>query len=192
MKEHIFHFCGPIIPKSYDYLRNQVLSALCQQGAEKVTIMFSSEGGDLNSGFSAYNFFRGLPVPVKMVNVGTVESIAMLIYLAADERIALTSSRFLLHQFNWSYPHQRVDYSRLNENSNSLMFDFRRYEDIFNERTNHGNGLIDISKCLNGQSVIIDAATSVNNGISTGTLPVEGSIPPRTENTIHWWSQACF
>lgn len=192
MIEHIFHFCGPITPKSYEYLRNQIMKALCEQQAEKITVMLSSEGGDLNSGFSAYNFLRGLPVPVKIVNVGTVESIAVLIYLAADERVSLESSRFLLHQFNWTYPYPRVDYSRLNENSDSLCFDFKRYANIFNDRTNNGNGFIDISKCLNGQSVVIDAPTAVTDGISTEVIPVSGSIPAPSQNTIHWWCQSCF
>ena len=191
MREHIFHFCGPITPKSYENLRNLVLSAFCQGGAEKITVMLSSEGGDLNSGFSAYNFFRGLPVPVKMVNVGTVESIAVLIYLASDERIALESSRFLIHPFHWTFPSGRVDYPRLNENSDSLLFDIGRYINIFNERTNCGNGLIDVSKCLNGQSVIIDASTSTKNGISSAVIPVVNSIPMPSETVIHWWTTSC-
>lgn len=191
MQEHIFHFCGPITPKSYENLRNLVLTALCKESAEKITVMFSSEGGDLNSGFSAYNFFRGLPVPVKMVNVGSIESIAVLIYLAADERCVLESARFLLHPFHWTFPYSRVDYPRLNENSDSLLFDIARYANIFNERTNSGNGLIDVNKCLNSQSVIIDAATSTRNGISSTVIPVAESIPLPSQNVIHWWINAC-
>lgn len=192
MSEHIFHFCGPITPKSYECMRNQILLAVCERGAQKVTVMFSSEGGDLNSGFSAYNFFRGLPVPVRMVNVGSVESIALLIYLAANERDVLESSRFLLHQFNWTYPFQRVDYARLNENSDSLRFDYDRYATIFNERTNSGNGIINIFKCLNGQAVIIDAPTATKSGIATRAIPVDESIPAPSKNAIHWWCQSCF
>ncbi len=192
MIEHIFHFCGPITPKSYENFRNMVLTAMCQQGAEKITIMFSSEGGDLNSGFSAYNFLRGLPVPVRMVNVGTVESIAVIMYLAADERDVLDNARFLLHQFNWTYPFQRVDYARLNENSESLKFDFDRYVSIFNDRTQVGNGAIDITKCLNGQAIVINSSSSTASGIATKVIPVEGSIPLKTDTTIHWWCQTCF
>lgn len=192
MSEHFFHFCGPITPKSYEYMRNQILTAVCERRAQKVTVMFSSEGGDLNSEFSAYNFFRGLPVPVRMVNVGSVESIALLVYLAANERDVLESSRFLLHQFDWTYPHQIVDYARLNENSDSLRFDYGRYATIFNERTNSGNGVVDIFKCLNGQAVIVDAPTATKAGIATNIIPVDGSIPAPSENTIHWWCQSCF
>lgn len=192
MAEHIFHFCGPITPKSYEYLRNTICTAVFERFADKITVMFSSEGGDLNSGFSAYNFLRGLPVPVKMVNVGTVESIAVIIYLAADEREVLETSRFLLHQFNWTYPHQIVDYSRLSENSQSLQFDFNRYVSIFNDRTHCGKNTIDVTKCLNGQSIILDPATASSAGISTGVIPVKGSIPPQTDDVIHWWCQSCF
>lgn len=192
MIEHIFHFCGPITPKSYESFRNLVLTAICQQGAEKITVLFSSEGGDLNSGFSAYNFLRGLPVPVRMVNVGTVESIAVIVYLAADERDVLDNARFLLHQFNWTYPSQRVDYARLNENSESLRFDFNRYVSIFNDRTKHGNQSIDIVKCLNGQAIVIDSASATASGLATKMIPVEGSIPPRTDTIVHWWCNSCF
>lgn len=192
MVEHIFHFCGPITPKSYEYLRNVICTAVFERCADKITVMFSSEGGDLNSGFSAYNFLRGLPVPVKMVNVGTVESIAIIIYLAADEREALETSRFLLHQFNWTYPQQRVDYSRLSENSQSLQFDVNRYVSIFNDRTQSGKSKIDIEECLRGQSIILEPASASAAGIATKIIPVRGSIPRQTDSIIHWWCQSCF
>lgn len=191
MLEHFFHFCGPITQKSYQSLHHCILNAICSQGAEKITILLSSEGGDLNSGFSAYSFLRGLPVPVKIINVGTIESMAVIMYLGADERITLEHSRFLLHQFHWTYPQQRVDFLRLYENSDSLNFDLGRYATIFNDRTNFGNGIIDITKCLNGQSVIVDTTTAIKCGISHDTIPIVGSIPAPSDNVVHWWIDTC-
>lgn len=187
MNTHVFHFYNSITPKTQETFKNQLLTATCQRGAEEIAIFLSSEGGDLNSGFSLYNLIRSLPVPVSITNVGTVESIAMMVFLATDKRYAIENSRFLIHQFHWTYSNYPIPYSRLKENVLSLDFDTARYEKIFNERTNCGNGIINISQCLNGQAVVIDPSTAASAGIIDKIVPVENSIKRDGDGFINWW-----
>jgi ATP-dependent protease ClpP protease subunit len=65
--------------------------------------VFSSRGGDVVSGVTLYNFLRALPVRVVMHNIGSVDSIATAIFLAANVRYACKYSRFLFHGFTWSF-----------------------------------------------------------------------------------------
>ncbi len=109
---HIIHFYGPINAISILELNNTILNPVYQCGAKHITLSLSSNGGDLVSGFTAYNLIRSLPVEVTTINMGSVESIAMMIYLAGNKRLCHPNSRFLIHSFNWSADPGAVDYIR--------------------------------------------------------------------------------
>ena len=84
------------------------LMALCSEILAKVNpktlyFAFSSKGGDVIAGVTLYNFLRGLPVQLIMHNLGSVDSIATAIFLAADTRYACQHSRFLFHGINWNF-----------------------------------------------------------------------------------------
>lgn len=183
MAHHVFHFYGPVNIKSFQSLRDTVLKALTQQEMDQATLFLSSEGGDLNSGFTAYNFIRSLPVPFTVVNMGTVESIAMMIYLACDERLAVKNSRFLLHSFHWGFPTTTVDCNRLSEHSISLEFDQKRYADIFDERTHGAETPVDILEALNSKALILDPTAAISAGITSKIID-KGTI---STTDIHWW-----
>ncbi len=169
-RRDVFHFYGPVTQASIQNLRNMVFEAVYQHDSDDITLVISSEGGDLNSGFTAYQFLRSLPATITTVNMCTVESIAVPIYLAGDQRMAMERSRFLLHSFNWTTPHVRVDQPRLMEYSHSLLFDMERYAQIFNERTKGCDVPVDILKHLKGDPLIIDASSAAANGLVTAEL----------------------
>lgn len=60
------------------------------------------QGGDLEDGFSLYNFLRLCPIKVVTVNMGHIASIANIPFLAGDERIACPHTYFHFHTFDWS------------------------------------------------------------------------------------------
>lgn len=188
MKTHAFHFYGPVTPKSFENLRAQILTAIQDQGAEEIMLYLSSEGGNLTSGFTAYNFLRALPVPVSAINMGTIESIAVILYLSAEKRIAIDNSRFLLHSFNWTFGAPIIDHARLEEHSLSLEFDSQRYTSIFNQRTQGADVPVDIFKCLNGSARILDTTAATAANIIHGTIPPERAI---RADYIHWWPNVC-
>lgn len=77
----------------------RVISGQMQQGVKNITILISSPGGDTMSAFAAYNILKNLPIELTTVNVGTVDSAAMLIYCAGSHRYSLGGPgiRFLIH-----------------------------------------------------------------------------------------------
>ena len=187
--KHCVHFYGPVSPRSFENLRSAILEALQVGNAKNLCLYLSSEGGDLNSGFTAYNFIRALPVPVTAINIGTVESIAVLMFLACDERLIVPEGRFLLHSFNWNFGNIAVkDHARISEHTLSLDYDVERYAKIFDDRTQGAQTSVDIRECLNGKALILGAAAASDAGIVTDIVPAERAI---SCDDTHWWPSIC-
>lgn len=134
---------------------------------DEIEILMSSEGGDLNSGFTAYNYLRSVPVKTTVINMGTIESIAMIPYLGSEERRAVPNSRFLIHNFTWTFGNSPVDINRVKEHTDSLLADVDRYVEIFNERTSGAEKPIDARVHLTGPAGIIGVATAIESRIVT-------------------------
>jgi len=75
----------------------QIVDAQIKNGARKITILLSSNGGDPSSAFTAYNYLRGVSAEITTFNVGNVDSAAATVYCAGHNRYALPGTRFLLH-----------------------------------------------------------------------------------------------
>jgi len=65
--------------------------------------LFSSGGGFVDSGVTLYNYLRGLPQEIIMHNIGSIDSIANAVFLAANKRFATLASTFLLHGISWTF-----------------------------------------------------------------------------------------
>src|SRR5437773_2398321 len=78
--------------------------------------LFSSGGGLVDSGVTLYNYLRSLPVKVTMHNVGSIDSIANAVFLAAEVRLATPASAFLLHGITWTFNQgATLTYSQMQE-----------------------------------------------------------------------------
>jgi len=181
MTTHAIYFTGTINASTVGIFQGNCLQAL-HQGATEIQVFMSSEGGSTVFGFTLYNFIRSLPVPVHMHNLGSVESMGNIAFLAADRRTASVSSRFIFHPLHWSYAGGQVDHSRLSEHAMSLESDLERYADIVLERTKGADEILDIHGCLRGTAKIISPAAAIGLGLITGVEDV--SLPA---GTPAWW-----
>src|SRR5881396_644821 len=71
----------------------KVLMAVCseligKQHPDQLYFLFSSNGGSINAGITFYNFLRALPTEIVMHNIGSIDSIATVIFLAGEKRFA--------------------------------------------------------------------------------------------------------
>ena len=66
-------------------------------GVKDLTILISSGGGQLIPGFALYNQLLGIPTDLTIHNTGSVNSIALAIFLAGKKRYATESATFLFH-----------------------------------------------------------------------------------------------
>ncbi|MDF2489026.1 MAG: Clp protease [Pseudomonas sp.] len=172
MARHIIHFTGPINSSTCGNLINTCTRAL-QQGAERLQVNVATMGGECSYGFTLYNFLRSLPVQVDTHNLGTVESMGNIIFLAGQHRTACTYSKFLFHPFHWTL-HGSVDHARMAEYAMSLDYDLRLYAEIVEERTQGAAEALDIPRCLMAYPRILGPREALDSGMihSIDELPI--------------------
>ena len=90
-------FCAPIFDSSIRTLLQTINSEL-SRGTTHFTILISSSGGNVHWGLTAYNFLKGVPAPVQIDthNMGSIDSIALVIYCAGKRRYSVPHARFLM------------------------------------------------------------------------------------------------
>ncbi len=157
-------FIGPITYPATKNLRNH-FSWIVQQGHTHVTLLISSTGGSLLEGFALYNFFRALPLDITMWNIGSIESIANIVFLAADKRLACPHAYFKFHGFDWTFKEKEtVSHKKLKEIVLSLATDEKRYFTLLKEHTSLTDALIHEMDFFK-KGVIIEASQAQQLGI---------------------------
>jgi len=76
------------------------LLALDSDCSDPITVVITSPGGHVDSGFAIHDTMKFLNSPVRTIGAGWVASIAVPIFFggAKDQRYSLPNTRFLLHQ----------------------------------------------------------------------------------------------
>ena len=185
MSLHIVHFIGPINHSSACTVRNLCLQAL-QSGASEIALHMSTEGGNMTAGFALYFFLKSLPIPLTTHNVGSVESVGVVIFLAGSRRYACPRTRFLVHPLHWGFGAQvAADHARVSEWRDCLDFDAERYACIFEEATTAAGMTEDIRTHLFGNARIFDTEAALAAGIIHQA--VQARLPEAGE-TSHWWN----
>ena len=74
-----------------------VAANVVSQGHPEMHLLLSTPGGAVQYGITIYNFLRSLPIKVVTHNLGNVDSIGLVIFLAGEERYACPHTTFMLH-----------------------------------------------------------------------------------------------
>ncbi len=128
----------------YDVINDKtvkILMAICsdvivQHKPDILYFLFASGGGGVTPGIALHNFLRSLPVKVVMHNMGIIDSIATVIFLAGEERFASPHSSFLFHGVELTFSQQTsLSTSKLAEHSSQLKQDERKIANIYLERS---------------------------------------------------------
>lgn len=160
---HIVHFTAPINSHTCGQLIDKCTQAI-QQGADELVIKIATMGGECSYGFSLYNFLISLPVPVRTHNLGTVESMGNIIFLAGVKRTACHYSKFLFHPFHWTL-NGAVDHARMSEYAMSLDYDLELYASIVAERTQGAKSPLNVLDCLTSAPRILNAEDAIDAGL---------------------------
>ncbi|KAA3490846.1 hypothetical protein Y058_19995 [Vibrio mimicus] len=65
-------------------------------GANIINLLINSRGGDMDSGWIGYWAIRNSSIPVRSINLSSVESSATLLYCATERRAALINTNFFI------------------------------------------------------------------------------------------------
>lgn len=106
-------------------------------GASEIYLALSTPGGSVMNGMNLYNFMRGLPIKITTHNVGNVNSIGQVVFLAGEERYAAPHSTFMFHGVGFDVERgARFEERILRERTQSILADQARIGAIIEERTN--------------------------------------------------------
>lgn len=91
----------------------------------ELIVYLNSGGGDVYQGFALYDTIKQCQSTVKIIVVGECMSMAVWVLQAADIRVALPNSRFMLHEGSYSLPdnhHQNnVNWTKQYEKDKKIM-----------------------------------------------------------------------
>jgi ATP-dependent protease ClpP protease subunit len=166
-------FVGPILHPWTQCLRN-VLCGLASSPAKEVVILFSSPGGSIFEGFALYNLIRTLPYEVRMHNIGSVQSIANIVFLAAKKRTAAPHSNFLLHNFTWTFTQETLTEPQVHERIMGLESARKDFIDIFEANTSIKAETFTSEKYFENPKVLVPAEAK-NVGVIQDVL--EHKVP---------------
>lgn len=131
----------------------------------KLYLLISSMGGSLEDGISLYNLLRALQIPLVTVNMSAIASIANVVFLAGDTRIACPDSHFHFHNYEWNFSTpMAMDPDRLLDTTQQLASFASITKSIFKARTQMTDADFDALKFLD-KPVVKDATFAQQKGI---------------------------
>jgi len=136
----------------------EAVTGAINTGVEKLNILLSTPGGTVMHGKTVYNFLRSLPVDIEVYNIGQVDSVGGVMFLAADKRFAVANSSFLIHGVNLQSPGAiSMTEKIVQEKLDGLKQDRASISMIYAERTDISLG--DFEKMmLDGITISVDEA----------------------------------
>ncbi len=139
------------------------VAQVVNQGVRRVYLLLSTPGGTLMHGLTVYNVLRGLPILLTTHNVGSVNSIGNMVFLAGNPRYSCPHSTFMFHgmesdatqgtHFEEESPRDKIRRVRSNQ---------ARVCAIIEERTRLGRNEIE---AMLGEGQTKDAAFALRFGI---------------------------
>jgi ATP-dependent protease ClpP protease subunit len=127
-------FAAEIVPQTTEALM-RAMADFVNQGFREIHLLLSTPGGSVMHGITLYNVLRGLPVTLVTHNVGNVDSIGAVIYLAGERRYACPQATFMLHgvAFGTNGPAQFFE-RNLRERLLAVQKDQERIKAIYSDR----------------------------------------------------------
>lgn len=129
VNEAAIYFNGNINYQTVTWL----LSSLAELHAnyrniKHVDVYLNSEGGDMDSGYVAFEALRKSPMKLNMINTSMVASSASMIYCASDDRYAMPMSTFVLHPS--ATRNEKDDYLKPDQ-ARRILDDAENYNSMF-------------------------------------------------------------
>lgn len=105
------------------------------QGMDELHLMLSTPGGNVREGIALYNALMALPTRVVTYNIGSVNSIGNVVFLAGAQRFANRTSNFMFHGVGFDIQGTRFEEKQLLERLDSLQNDQSLIAEIITRRT---------------------------------------------------------
>ncbi len=161
-------FFGIVDDKSVVALMN-VIDGKIRQGYRDFILLISTPGGNVNSGLTAYNYLKGLPINLTTHNIGVIDSIGLAIYSAGSTRLSSPNARFLIHGVSLNV-NGSVSFTdkQLKEKMDSLKVDIENIANVM--ASTIGIDVGEVKKMMDG-SRVLSPYEAKEMGLVTGITP---------------------
>ncbi len=162
-KTFYVNYCDTINDVKVKAIMSVFAEIVTKEKPDTIYCLFSSSGGLIEAGISLYNYLRALPIELIMHNTGSIDSIANVIFLAADTRYTAKHSSFMYHGVNWNFAaNTAMNRTQMAETLSSIDSSEHKISGIMTERTKLTS--IEV-KTLFSQGETKDAAFALDKGI---------------------------
>ena len=156
-------FTAEINPSTAEALI-EVVTELVNHRVQEVHLALSTPGGMVMSGITLYNLQSGLPVELITYNVGNVDSIGNVVYLAGQTRYTSEHATFMFHGVGINAQESvRLDEKFLREQLDSILSDQARIGSIIARHSGLDDGEV---VSLFREQQTRDASWAVATGVS--------------------------
>lgn len=139
------------------------------QGFDEVHLAVTSLGGHVHAGIYLYNHIRAMPIRVIAYNTGSVSSIAVAVFVAAERRYCSPNAMFMIHPT--AFPSlSGMTWERLRTVSEAALADDERTERILRERTRLPDDLLQARR---SRDVYISPEDALTHGLVDGIAEFE-------------------
>jgi len=107
---------------------------LATKGTKIIYLLLSTPGGSVMHGITVFNVLRALPTKIVTHNVGVVNSIGNVVFLAGEERYANPGTTFMFHGVGFDVQQIRLEEKNLRELNESLKADQGKIGGIIKSR----------------------------------------------------------
>ena len=132
-KTAYYGFTGSIEPGSTTRIASAFNLAV-NNGCDEVYLCMSSTGGFVADGIYLYNHINSLPISATIHNIGTVASIATVMFVAGSKRYCSEHGVFMMHPTE-TQPQGNMRAETLQSLLNAALADDHRTENILRQRT---------------------------------------------------------
>lgn len=133
-RQIVIVFNGPINQVTVGRLIIAVQEKVAR-GAQSITILMNSNGGEVDAALAAYGYLRGLKVSLTTHNFGIVDSSAVIVYCAGTKRLASPDSRFVLHGISIVFKEVPIDENQVSEHLRIMQLQTTAMATIFAKTT---------------------------------------------------------
>jgi len=129
----------------YEITADRVRNFLASENSKEITVVINSGGGLVTEGLEIYNTLRSSGRTITTVISGLAASMASIIFLAGDERIAMDGTLFMIHKpsgISWG---DADDFRKEAEVLDKMQEGF---QDIYKKRTN----IVDVESEINEET----------------------------------------
>jgi len=140
-----------------------VMANCANRKVQKVYLLLSTPGGSVMNGMNLYHVLKGMPFDFITHNVGNVDSIGNVVFLAGKQRYATQNATFMFHGVGFDIPpNKRLEEKDCRERLGGILSDQTRMGNIIAQHTNLSER--EIAKLFK-EAQTKDASFAIDKGI---------------------------